>query len=302
MVAPPDSTDDADDAEDTHADEPGGTGNPTATDTDVLRAEALHYAADGVPVLADVSLTLREGEILAVTGPPGSGKTALLRCLAGQVVPDSGKVWFRGSPVHPLGAAARERLRRDHFGWVGTQPQLVPELTAWENTALPLLLRGVRPRAARAAATDWLARLDVGHRARSRPAALNRTERQRVAVARALAARPAVLFADDPVAGLHSADRALVLRTLLSAARSHAVPVVLASHAPETATLADRALGLVDGRATGAPAVTCGPARPAGSGRAGRADGADGADGAGRSGGPGGSDDSEGKTTCSLSV
>ncbi|HCA88222.1 MAG TPA: ABC transporter ATP-binding protein, partial [Streptomyces sp.] len=120
-------------------------------DNDVLRARALHCAHSGTPALAGVSLGVREAEILSVSGPRGSGKTTLLRCLSGQLVPDSGQVWFNSAPVHPLGAPARERLRRESFGWIDTEPQLVPELTGWENAALPLLLRGTAPRAARAA-------------------------------------------------------------------------------------------------------------------------------------------------------
>ncbi|MBQ0984423.1 ATP-binding cassette domain-containing protein [Streptomyces sp. F63] len=247
-------------------------------DHDVLRADALHYAISGTPLLAGVSLGVREGEILAVTGPRGSGKTTLLQCLSGRLVPDSGQVWFRSSPVHPLGAAARERLRRESFGWIGTEPQLVPELTAWENAALPLLLRGTAPRAARTAAVGWLERLDVGDCSRSRPASLTQAQRQRVAVARALTAQPSVLFADDPTARLHSADRALVLRILTTAARSHEITVVLATHDTEAASHADRRFALLDGRPADAPAAeaTGGPA--------------------------GGTDDTEGRTTCSLSV
>jgi putative ABC transport system ATP-binding protein len=225
-------------------------------DNDVLWARGLHYSHDGSPALQGVTLGVREGEIVAVTGPRGSGKTTLLSCLSGRLLPQSGEVWFNSRPVHTLPLASRERLRRDRFGWIGSRPQLVPELTAWENAALPLLLGGTGHRAARRAAHEWLERLDIGECARRRPAALRQAQRQRVAIARALVHSPAVLFADEPTAPLHQADRAQVLRTLTTAARSHRITVLLATHDPAVTTaadaagtrLADRCLTLVDGR------------------------------------------------------
>ncbi|CAL9409048.1 ABC transporter ATP-binding protein YtrE [Streptomyces sp. enrichment culture] len=218
-------------------------------DNDVLRACALHFQHhDGSPALGGVSLGVREGEILAVSGPRGSGKTALLHCLSGLVRPQRGEVWFDGVALHALGRLRRERLRRDRFGWIDPAPALVPELTVWENAALPLMLRGTSRRRARSAALEWLDRLDVGDRARSRPRALRQAERQRVCIARALAAAPAVLFADEPTAPLHRADRLQILRTLTTAARSHGITVVLATHDSGTAALADRTVSLLDGR------------------------------------------------------
>ncbi|MFI7386938.1 ABC transporter ATP-binding protein [Streptomyces sp. NPDC049813] len=217
-------------------------------DNDVLWARALHFSHNGSPALTGVSLEIRDGEILAVTGPRGAGKTTLLRCLSGQLLPRQGEVWFNSTPVHTMGALVRERLRRDRFGWIDTEPALVPELNVWENTALPLMLRGTGRRAAKNAAQEWLDRLDVGHLARKRPGALRMAERQRVAIARALVHGPDVLFADEPTATLHRADRAHVLRTLTAAARSHAVTVVLATHDAEVGALADRTVPLLDGR------------------------------------------------------
>ena len=217
-------------------------------DNDVLWARGLTYAHDGSPALHGVSMAVREGEIIAVTGPRGSGKTTLLRCLSGQLRPQRGEVWFNSVPVHTMGAHARERLRLDRFGWIDPEPVLVPELNAWENTALPLLLRGTGRRAAKAAALEWLERLDIRDTARKRPHALLQSERQRVVVARALVCAPTVLFADEPTAPLHRAEHTHVLRTLTTAARSHQITVVLATHDPETAALADRTVSLLDGR------------------------------------------------------
>lgn len=242
-------------------------------DNDVLWARGLHYAYDGSPALQGVSLGIREGEIVAVTGPRGSGKTTLLRCLSGQSLPGQGEVWFNSAPVNALSRPARERLRLSRFGWIDSSPRLIPELTAWENAALPLLLHGSGHRTARKAAQEWLERLDVGDCARKRPVALRQSQRQRVAVARALIHSPSVLFADEPTAPLHQSDRAQVLRTLSAAARSHGITVVLATHdlaltqAARTAdvtgaALADRTVALADGRLV--RALTPGAALPAG--------------------------------------
>jgi putative ABC transport system ATP-binding protein len=110
------------------------------------------------------------------------------------------------------------------------------------------MLRGTSRRRAKTAALEWLERLDIGDKARLRPHAMQQAERQRVSIARALAPAPTVLFADEPTAPLHRADRAHVLRTLTTAARSHGITVVLATHDAETAALADRTVSLLDGR------------------------------------------------------
>jgi ABC-type lipoprotein export system ATPase subunit len=218
-------------------------------DNDVLWARSLHFTHhDGSPALQGVSLGVREGEILAVSGPRGSGKTTLLSCLSGLVPAERGEVWYNSVPVHTMGPVARERLRRDRFGWIDPVPVLVPELNVWENTALPLMLRGINRRRARATAQEWLERLDIGGTARKRPHELQQAERQRVCIARALAPAPSVLFADEPTAPLHRADRGHVLRTLATAARSHGITVVLATHDAQTAALADRTVSLLDGR------------------------------------------------------
>ncbi|MGW4566844.1 ABC transporter ATP-binding protein [Streptomyces sp. NPDC004561] len=218
-------------------------------DNDVLWARSLHFRhPDGSPGLSGISLGVREGEILAVSGPRGSGKTTLLRCLSGLAPVGGGEVWFNSSPLHTLGPMRRERLRRDRFGWIDPEPALVPELNVWENAALPLMLRGTSRRRAKTAALEWLERLDVGDLSRRRPHQLQQAERQRVSIARALATAPSVLFADEPTAPLHRADRAHVLRTLTTAARSHGITVVLATHDADTAALADSTVALLDGR------------------------------------------------------
>ncbi|MCU7822631.1 ABC transporter ATP-binding protein [Kitasatospora sp. DSM 101779] len=229
-------------------------------DNDVLWARGIVKSQHGTPALRGVSLAVREGEVLAVTGPRGSGKSTLLGCLSAQLPVDEGEIWFHSSPVHTLGRLGREKLRRERFGWVGSEPHLVPELTARENTALPLLLAGTGHRAAYTAASEWLERLDVADCAARRPAELTQAQRQRIAVARALAPLPRVVFADDPGAPLHREEREQVLRILASAARSHNLTMLLATHDPEPAGQADRTLTLIDGRIAGPASSTAGPA------------------------------------------
>ncbi|MEU0372408.1 ATP-binding cassette domain-containing protein [Streptomyces sp. NPDC006283] len=224
-------------------------------DNDVIWARSLHHAHRGSPALVGVSLGVREGEILAVLGARGSGKTTLLHCLSGRLVAQQGEVWFNSSPVHTMPPALRERLRRERFGWIGPEPTLLPELKAWENAALPLLLSGVSRRAAKTTAMEWMERLDIGACASKRPYALLRAEQQRVAVARSLVTTPSVLFVDEPTASLHSTDRAHVLRTVTAAVRSHRITMVLATHDVDVAAVADRTITIADGRRVGSQAI-----------------------------------------------
>ena len=216
-------------------------------DNDVLWARGLHCDREGTPALQGVSLAIREGEIVAVTGARGSGKSTLLGCLAGQL-PCRGDIWFNSIPVHTLPPGIRARLRLERFGLISDTPRLLPELTAWENVALPLLLAGAGHRHARRTALEWLERLDAGACAPLRPAALRRPQQQRVAIARALVHEPAMLFADEPTAPLQRGDRVQALRTLVTAARSHAITTVLAGTADEVRGLVDRTLTLCDGQ------------------------------------------------------
>ncbi|MCC8478324.1 ABC transporter ATP-binding protein [Streptomyces parvus] len=234
-------------------------------DNDVIWARSLHHSHNGSPGLGGVSIGVRDAEILAVTGPRGSGKTTLLHCLSGRLVPQEGEVWFNSVPVHTMAPRVREQLRRERFGWISADPELVPELTVWENTALPLLLRGVSHRAARKAATEWLERLDIATFAKKRPHTLLQAQRQRISVARALCGAPTVIFADEPTATLHRADRAQVLRTFTTAARSHGITVVLATHDAEVAALADRTVPMLDGRCVATVTL---PSKPEAEGRA----------------------------------
>ena len=153
------------------------------------------------PALRCASLTVRPGEIVAVMGPSGSGKSTLLHCLAGILQPEQGEVWFGGQRLDTLSDDRRTALRRDRFGFVFQSGQLVPELTAGENIALPLLLSGTRRGPAMTAARKWFPTLGLDGLERRRSGELSGGQAQRVALARGLIASPEVLFADEPAAG-----------------------------------------------------------------------------------------------------
>src|SRR3984893_11512696 len=174
------------------------------------------------PALRGASVAIGQGEILAIMGPSGSGKSTLLHCLAGIFRPESGEVWFDGRRLDNLNEAERTRLRRTAFGFVFQFGQLVPELTAADNVALPLLLNRSRRKPAYALAASWLARLGVGGKGGPRgrrTGELSGGEAQRVALARALALAPKVIFADEPTGSLDSLTGEKVMDLLVGLAR-----------------------------------------------------------------------------------
>jgi len=189
------------------------------------------------------------GEIVALMGPSGSGKSTLLHCMAGILTPDAGEVWFDGARVDAMSDRTRTELRRERFGFVFQFGQLVPELSAIENVALPLLLAG-RPRArALGEAAPWFERLGLGGLERRRPGELSGGEGQRVAMARALISGPDVVFADEPTGSLDSLAGERVMDLLVDTAREEGSTVVLVTHDPRVAAYADRDVVVRDGRA-----------------------------------------------------
>ncbi|HZN76784.1 MAG TPA: ABC transporter ATP-binding protein [Micromonosporaceae bacterium] len=200
------------------------------------------------PALRGVDLSVDAGEVLAVMGPSGSGKSTLLHCLAGILLPDAGEVTFDGERVDRMPDRQRSRLRRTAFGFVFQFGQLVPELPALENIALPLLLAGQRRRVAETAAEQWLARLGLdglGHRV---PGELSGGQAQRVAVARALVAGPRLVFADEPTGSLDSVAADQVMDMFVDTAKSEGVGIVVVTHEARVAAYADRTVTVRDGR------------------------------------------------------
>ncbi|ANZ16536.1 ABC transporter ATP-binding protein [Streptomyces noursei] len=213
----------------------------------LLEARALHKAYGPTPALDGADFSIHPGEVVAVMGPSGSGKSTLLHCLAGIIRPDSGTVRYGTHTLTELSDARCSALRRTDFGFVFQFGQLVPELSALENVALPLRLNGTKRKDAERQARDWLTRLEVDGVAAKRPGEISGGQGQRVAVARALAARPRVIFADEPTGALDSLNGERVMGLLTDAARDTEAAVVLVTHESRVAAYADREVVVRDG-------------------------------------------------------
>jgi putative ABC transport system ATP-binding protein len=216
--------------------------------TIAIEARNVVFSFGTTPALRGASIAVDSGEILAIMGPSGSGKSTLLHCLAGILVPDSGEILFDGARVDSKTETQRSSLRRDRFGFVFQFGQLVPELTAAENVALPLLLSGVRRAEALRKAYGWFERLGLDGIQGRRSGELSGGQAQRVALARGLVAGPEVLFADEPTGALDSLTGEQVMDLLVAAAREQGTTVILVTHEPRVAAYADREVIVRDGR------------------------------------------------------
>ena len=217
----------------------------------LLEARRVVKAFGATTALRGVDLSVTAGEVVAVLGASGSGKSTLLHCLAGLTRPDAGEVHYDGQRLDLMSERDRTQLRRTQIGVVFQYGQLVPELTAAENVALPLLL-GRRGRAAAlAAAQTWLERLGVPDVAAARPGQLSGGQAQRVAVARALVSEPRLLVADEPTGALDSLAAEQVMELVTAVARESSTTVVLVTHDLRVASYADREVVLRDGQLAG---------------------------------------------------
>ncbi|WP_423773130.1 ABC transporter ATP-binding protein [Bifidobacterium pullorum] len=229
-----------------------------------VRAAADHGTAGTGPApvhtlaLNHVDFTLREGESVAVMGPSGSGKSTLLHALAGIIRPTAGIVTFRGANLTAMPDAARTKLRRSAFGFVFQSGQLLPELPAVENIALPMMLGGVDYRRATDAAILWLERLGLRALAGQRPGEMSGGQMQRVAIARALCVQPAVVFADEPTGALDQTTGREVMSILMEASRANGAAVVVVTHDPNVAAFCDRTITMQDGRLADLPGTAGG--------------------------------------------
>lgn len=214
----------------------------------LLAADGLRKAFGATPALEEASFEIAAGEVVAVMGPSGSGKSTLLHCLAGIVRPDAGRVLYAGRDLTSCSDAQLSALRRSEFGFVFQFGQLVPELSCLENVALPLRLDGAARRDAERRARTWLERLEVGDVAGKTPGEVSGGQGQRVAVARALATEPRLLFADEPTGALDSLNGEHVMQLLSAAAHESGAAVVLVTHEPRVAAWSDREVVVRDGR------------------------------------------------------
>jgi putative ABC transport system ATP-binding protein len=201
--------------------------------------------ATAVDALRGVTLEVPNGSLLAVMGPSGSGKSTLMHVLAGLDKPTSGEVTIAGVEITDLDDAKLTRVRRDHVGFVFQFFNLLPMLTAEENVALPLSIAGERPD------KEWLEKLlsDTGlaDRRHHRPSELSGGQQQRVAIARALVSRPTIVFADEPTGNLDSKTSGDILDLIRSSAQAYKQTIVMVTHEPRAAAIANRILFLDDG-------------------------------------------------------
>ena len=197
-------------------------------------------------VLRGVSLSLEAGEMVSIVGPSGSGKSTLLYCLSGLEAADSGSIEVMGTQVVRASRSSLFKMRRDHVGFIFQSYNLIPSLSAGENVSLPARLAG-RP-LAKKQVESVLESVGLRGREKSRPGDLSGGEQQRVAIARVLAARPDVVFADEPTGALDSKNGREVLGMLRSIADDPRRSVVVVTHDLEAASLADRILVLKDGQ------------------------------------------------------
>jgi putative ABC transport system ATP-binding protein len=229
-------------------DEAGGmtSTSPILTAANLVKAYGQTRALDGV------SLDVRAGEAVAIMGASGSGKTTLLHVLAGILPADSGSVTLDGRTgavrIDGLPERDRSRLRREDFGFVFQQGLLIPELTAVENVALPLLLTGHARDVAESHAARWLAALGLAGMEERRIGQLSGGQAQRVAIARAQATGARILFADEPTGALDSATSADVMSALLDSTLSRGNALVVVTHDPQIAARCTRVIRMQDGR------------------------------------------------------
>ncbi len=217
---------------------------------ELLTARGVRKSYGRTEALRGVGLEVGDGEVVAVTGPSGSGKSTLLLSLAGVLRPEAGEIRYDGARLDDLDEAARTRLRRREFGVVLQFGQLVPELTAVQNVAFPLLLERHDRAAAQRAALGWLERLDALALADALPGELSGGEAQRVAVARALVTGPRVVFADEPTGALDTVGGERLLDALLGAVRESGATAVVVTHENRVAARADREIRIHDGVAS----------------------------------------------------
>ncbi len=214
----------------------------------VLTAHDVCKAYGPVPVLRNVSLTLHEGERVALTGPSGSGKTTLLNCLGGVDRPDTGVITLQGEDLHQMDSDQLAQVRRSRIGTIFQFFHLLPTLTVAENVELPLQLNHVSSTERTQRVARFLDRVGLQSRANALPAQLSGGEQQRVAIARALVHEPAVALADEPTGNLDSANGANILSLLREMTDESGVALVLVTHSDEAAAICHRRIRLRDGQ------------------------------------------------------
>lgn len=221
------------------------------TNQPIISARNLKKSFGQTEALRGVSLDVMPGEVLAIMGPSGSGKSTLLHSLAAITPVDSGEILCAGKRIDQLNDDQRSVLRRTAFGFVFQFGQLVPELTALDNVALPLLLNGEKRAVAYEAAQRWLDNVELGNKAGNMLGELSGGQMQRVAIARAMVIKPKVLFADEPTGSLDSLNSQRVMELFIATAKQYGTTVIMVTHEPTIAAYADREIIVRDGQISG---------------------------------------------------
>ncbi len=227
--------------------EGGASGTGELLRADDLRKVYRSGRAQVTP-LQGVQLSARRGEMVAIVGPSGAGKSTLLHLLAALDTPTSGTVYFAGRSLQEMTEADVEKYRSRTIGFVWQRHHLLPDFTAAENVAMPLLMRGLPEQEALPAAGEWLAEVGLADHSQQRAGELSGGEQQRVAIARALVNRPALLLADEPTGDLDERNAETIFELMQRLHRSHHLTSILATHNLSLARRADRILVLEHGQ------------------------------------------------------
>ena len=214
----------------------------------MIEIKNINKSYGNLKVLNDISLSIRENEIITIVGPSGAGKTTLLQIAGTLDRPDSGSVRYDGTEILGLNDKKLSKFRNSNIGFIFQFHQLLPEFTAQENVAIPAIIGGMGRKKAMREAEEFLGMLGLGERLRHKPAEMSGGERQRAAIARALINRPKVIFADEPTGSLDSRNRDEICAIISDLRKSLGQTFVIVTHDPTISSIADRIVSMADGR------------------------------------------------------